>query len=325
MEDLIALHEIGDIVPLGRSVDLMFGGGRCHFLKNSTVGSCRNDDIDVKSIAIDKGWNWFETRNDFDGLNIENPQLPVAGIFTPDHMSYNIDRDPKVEPSLLEMASTAIKMLHQATFSSDKGFFIMIEGSRIDMAAHSNDPATHLREILAYNEVIEWVKNYVDEHPDTVMISVSDHETGGFSVAKQVDKEYPSYLWYPEALSPITNSTEIIAPAILEKNPDEKRDFVVDVVLKEWMSITNASESEIDELCTATRIYDIEEILGGMASTLAQVNSWCKHHSAVDVNLYAYGHPDHYKLFGNHENTDIGEFITEFLSLDLQSVTTRLR
>ena len=43
-------------------------------------------------------------------------------------MSYEIDRDPKREPSLREMAEKAVRVLDK---SADKGYFLMIEGSRI--------------------------------------------------------------------------------------------------------------------------------------------------------------------------------------------------
>jgi alkaline phosphatase len=52
-EDLIAQQEVGEH-PLGRVVDLMFGGGRCHFLPNTTNGSCRGDDLDVIQLAKEK-------------------------------------------------------------------------------------------------------------------------------------------------------------------------------------------------------------------------------------------------------------------------------
>jgi alkaline phosphatase len=41
----------------------------------------------------------------------------------------------------------------------------------------------------------------------------------------------------------------------------------------------------------------------------------------VDVNIYAFGDPIVEKLRGNHENTEIGQFIKEYLDLDLESVT----
>ncbi len=44
-------------------------------------------------------------------------------------MSYKIDQDPDKEPSLAEMSDKALKFFESA--DSDKGFFIMIEGSRI--------------------------------------------------------------------------------------------------------------------------------------------------------------------------------------------------
>ena len=52
-------------------------------------------------------------------------------------MSYEIDRNNDTEPSLLEMSEKALGILKASTANSDKGFFLMIEGSRIDMAAHS--------------------------------------------------------------------------------------------------------------------------------------------------------------------------------------------
>lgn len=52
-------------------------------------------------------------------------------------MAYEIDRDSALEPSLTEMTKKALDILSAATTSKDKGFFLMVEGSRIDMAAHS--------------------------------------------------------------------------------------------------------------------------------------------------------------------------------------------
>src|SRR6266542_567691 len=51
MESEIAVQQIGDY-PLGRQIDLMFGGGRCYFLPNSSADSCRTDDRNVSDDAI---------------------------------------------------------------------------------------------------------------------------------------------------------------------------------------------------------------------------------------------------------------------------------
>jgi alkaline phosphatase len=91
MEDQIAAQQIGDY-PLGRSVDLMFGGGYCHFLPNTTTSSCRGDQRNVWDEATQKyGWKAaLQTRSDFDKLD-SHSQLPLFGLFTPDVSEWNAD------------------------------------------------------------------------------------------------------------------------------------------------------------------------------------------------------------------------------------------
>jgi alkaline phosphatase len=57
----------------------------------------------------------------------------------------------------------------------------MVEGGRIDHAAHDNDAGTMLQEILAFDEAVEAGMRFQDEHPDTLVIVTADHGTGGFS------------------------------------------------------------------------------------------------------------------------------------------------
>lgn len=75
----------------------------------------------------------------------------------------------------------------------------------------SNDPAAHLHDILEYQNAVALVKEYVDQHPDTFMISTSDHETGGLSLARQVSAAYPKYLWFPDVLANVKSSTAALA------------------------------------------------------------------------------------------------------------------
>ncbi|KAH9862385.1 hypothetical protein J1614_011040 [Plenodomus biglobosus] len=130
-EDRIAEQMVGDY-PLGPVVDLMFGGGRCHFLPNSSDDlSCRSDDKDVVRLAKDNGYNYISDRPAFDKLKGGDAlDFPMLGLFADTDIPYEIDRrnEHDVYPSLQEMAETAMKALSQATRDSDKGFFLMIEG-----------------------------------------------------------------------------------------------------------------------------------------------------------------------------------------------------
>lgn len=60
---------------------------------------------------------------------------------------------------------------------------------------YSNDPATHFYDIWEYQQTINAVLKFVEDHPDTVLISTSDHETGGLTIGRQVTDEYPEYKW----------------------------------------------------------------------------------------------------------------------------------
>jgi alkaline phosphatase len=93
---------------------------------NTTTGSVRKDSRDLLAEAKKAGFNVFTNRTGFDALQGgRSAKLPYMGLFTASHMSYEIDRDPKVEPSLLEMTKTALETLKRATKNSKKGFFVV--------------------------------------------------------------------------------------------------------------------------------------------------------------------------------------------------------
>ena len=218
--DEIALQEVGE-GPLGRVVDLMLGGGRCHFLPNSSRGSCRQDGVDVRGIARKHGWLYFDDRQGFDTLQEgRNVTLPTLGLFAAGDFPFELDRRNMADmyPSLSEMATAALRALDLATRDSDKGFFraypfrplssrncqrrafvlprllqlhtdskcpvVMIEGSRIDHAGHINDPAAQVREVLEYDKTFDTVLRFIDEsNVEGVLVATSDHETGGLATA----------------------------------------------------------------------------------------------------------------------------------------------
>ncbi|KAG0171025.1 hypothetical protein DFQ30_001645 [Apophysomyces sp. BC1015] len=298
-ENSIAAQQMGDN-PLGRSVDLMFGGGSCHFLPKS-AGGCRSDGRDLLKEAEQKyGWSVHRNKTDFDALS-DDVKLPVMSLFSSSHMDFEIDRVPEKEPSLTEMSKKALQLLSAATRNADKGFFLMIEGSRIDMAAHSNDAAAHLHDILEYQNTIALVKDFVDKNPDTIMISTSDHETG-------------------DVLAKVKQSTIGLATDIL-KNKVPSSEYAT--LLKERLGIEDVTEAEITALAGRKFPKSLDQYLAEMVSLRAQLG-WATHgHSGVDVNLYAYGKGVDW-LHGSHENIEIGHFIERVLDLNLTDITTQL-
>ncbi|MCJ1299168.1 hypothetical protein MMC08_001960 [Hypocenomyce scalaris] len=334
-EDKIAEQEVG-INPLGRVVDLMLGGGRCHFLPNSAAGSCRADDKDVVAMAKDNGFSYVDDRKGFDGLNLgSGVKLPLLGLFAGRDIPYEVDRRnmDDVYPSLDEMAKTALAALSEATRDSDKGFFLMIEGSRIDHAGHGNDPVAQVHEVLAYDKAFTSVLDFLEkDNVQGVVVSTSDHETGGLATARQLHTTYPEYLWYPGMLANATHSGENLAYQLrnhlsneVSSSKDNTKSYIRTTLLEEGLGVHDATDEEVNSLIDNSDPWPASYIFADIISRRAQVG-WSTHgHSAVDVNIYASHPKDASPLLGNHENTEVGNFIRDYLDLDLEPITKELK
>ncbi|KAI9830293.1 MAG: hypothetical protein M1826_004904 [Phylliscum demangeonii] len=328
-EDLIAEQEVGHH-PLGRVVDLILGGGRCHFLPNSTAGSCRADDKDVVALAKTNGFHYIDDRASFDRLEHGDAvELPLLGLLAESDIPYEVDRRFVADqyPSLDEMTQTALRALTKATEGREHGFFLMVEGSRIDHAGHGNDPVAQVHEVLAYDQAFQTVMKYLDESKtEGVLVSTSDHETGGLATAKQLHDAYPEYLWYPDVLVNATSSAEHLGgllDARLDAKPDREplKKFINDDLLQKGLGIHDASDEEMQTLIEHPR--GTAYAFADMISRRAQVG-WSTHgHSAADVSIF--GSKGARSLAGNHENTEIGIFLRNYLDLDLGPITKKLR
>jgi alkaline phosphatase len=134
--DTIADQEIGYSHPLGSVVDILFGGGRCSFFPQGHSRSCRSNNVDLWKFAKEQGFYIAQNRSGFDALEKGKADIPLPflGLFNDGDLRYEIDRKvTQDEPSLLEMVETALNTLHRATSCKEKGYFIMVEASRIDV------------------------------------------------------------------------------------------------------------------------------------------------------------------------------------------------
>lgn len=193
-------------------------------------------------------------------------------------MDYELDRNPAEQPALHEMVSKALSILKKKSKKEDKGFFMMIEGSRIDMAAHNNDPAAHVHDILEYQRTVALVNQFVDENPNTVVISTSDHETGGFTAGRQVGTRYPEYLWYPEVVHRVQNSSESLAEAwsLAVSSQTASDHYLTQVLIKSGLGIHDPTEEEVEKVkawkpSEISTIYDLTYMFAEMVSKRALI------------------------------------------------------
>jgi len=155
---------------LDRRVDVLLGGGQKFFSE------------DLRASYKAAGYDVFTQRK---GLNHARHDAlkPMLGIFSEGHLPFSIDRShvekiAEQVPTLAEMSSAALGRLGQ----SPEGFFLLIEGARVDHAGHANDAAASVHDQLAFDEAIGVVLDFIDKNPDTLLIITTDHGCGGIQM-----------------------------------------------------------------------------------------------------------------------------------------------
>lgn len=128
----------------------------------------RQDKSDLVGQYRGAGYRVLNTRRDLLGARVGGP---VLGLFADGKLPYTIDarEQPGGPPSLAEMSRFALETL------DDTPFFLMIEGARIDHAAHANDAAALLWDQLAFDDAVRAVLDYAEQRGDTLVVVTSDH------------------------------------------------------------------------------------------------------------------------------------------------------
>lgn len=304
-------------------MDILLGGGRCYFKPRSEQGSCRGDEIDLFGFAEEQGYYVAQNRSQFDALEngLGDIRLPYIGLFNDGDLVYEVDRreqpEDVQEPSLVEMSEAALNSLHRATHCKDKGYFIMIEASRIDHASHANDVNAHLGDVLQYNSVMDLVTKWIEEHPDTAMVSVADHETGGITLPGGYDLR---------RLSQSSHSVDYWSDLWddFEGSDDERRELLTGDILPGY-GISDASSSEVDAIIDGSFSSELAKLLSSRVGVKWSTGG----HSAVDTTLYAYaagemGDQLKADLAGTWDNTEIPRYLEKAMNVSLDEVTALL-
>lgn len=111
--------------------------------------------------------------NDFDVF--KNLQKGSEKIIFIHDIPYVIDTPASPQITLAGKLSKVIELI-----KSDTGFFIMVEGGKIDWAAHNNDLATTVKETVAFDDAVKVAYDFYRAHPgETLIVVTADHDTGG--------------------------------------------------------------------------------------------------------------------------------------------------
>jgi alkaline phosphatase len=160
---------------LADGIDVILGGGSSYFTPKE-AGGLRNDKRDLVAELKTARYGFAANKAEFDKLPVDGATR-IAGLFTKSHMAYDLDRDATKEPSLAEMTSKSIDAL---VARRKKGFFLMVEGGRIDHALHATNARRALQDTVAFDDAVkvalDKMKRVDPDLKNTLIVVTADHD-----------------------------------------------------------------------------------------------------------------------------------------------------
>lgn len=297
-----------------QNLDVMFGGGngiltddiKQHFSNNATT----------------------LIQNDRDALLNFDGEGKVWALFGDKALPYNIDRNYEKVPSIAEMTEKAIELLSK----KENGFFLMVEGSQVDWAAHANDAAAIINEYLAFDEAVGKVMKFAEADGNTAVIVLSDHGNSGFSIGSRnctgYDKLSIDDLF--ETVSGIQLSANGLESVLINTDPENiKSEFkkytgidVTDEELEMIQSSKNYRETDYTKVGTSVNlVHNIVNILNSRMCFGFTTGG----HTGEEVLMAAY-HPQGDVPRGHLKNTDVNRYLQQVtgLEMNLQELSDKI-
>ncbi|XP_075427085.1 alkaline phosphatase-like [Ascaphus truei] len=162
-------------------INVILGGGRAYmnpkgtqdpeYPTSSSSEALRKDGLNLTHIWLSARQNakYVWNKQGFDAVN-EHTTDYLMGLFEPKDMKYELSRDPSSDPSIAEMTEKAIQILSK----NPRGFFLFVEGGRIDHGHHDGKAKNALTEAVEFDKAIRRAGQMTDES-DTLTVVTADH------------------------------------------------------------------------------------------------------------------------------------------------------
>ena len=270
-----------------------------------------------------KGYAYVTTVSELAKINPASCEK-LLGLFAPSNMDFDIDRenDPGLasQPTITDMTKAALAILGK----NPDGFFLMVEGGRIDHACHGHDLMAAIQETLAMDDAVNAALEFQKARPEMLIIVTADHETGGLGLGRAT--EYSIAL---ARLKPIKQSLEYLSGLIM-KNPAEREQLVEAAGFEldqdeKALLLEHASDAKVDFASELQAIPKLSRYVSSWDHTaLSEIEArraqigWTSYvHTAQPVITYAVG-PGEQEFLGSYDNTDIAKKISRLLGLTLE-------
>lgn len=269
-----------------RGVGVALGGGRRYFPEETL--KIRGDVTVVKDAA---------------GMRAADANKPLLGLFADGHMPFSLDRS-EAEPDLEEMTRTALSRL----LRSSGGFVLMVEGGRVDHAAHGNDAAALVHDLLAFDRALNAVWEMTRDRSDTLVIVTTDHGNANPALTKSTSRTMQgvqllnnathSFEWiFREASAPATDDAG--APLADQKSAEAiaKRVAKLGDLVKDNLHIDlSRSQREMLGLALSGKQVDpyserqsVSSVLGSLLANHNFVSFLSSNHTSDMVEVTSWG------------------------------------
>ncbi len=284
-------------------------------LLGTGAGQSKLANFDVVGMAKNLGFDIVKTKtelNNYKGAKVWGDFTNAYG--NKQNMSYNMDKASE-EPSLADMTKKAIEVLNK----NSNGFFLMVEGSKVDWAAHANDTIGIVSDVLAFDEAFKAALDFAKADGNTVVIAVTDHGNSGISIGSYDLEGYDKAPF--SILEPLKGATKTAEGAIALLD-DEKSNQSMDNVLKAY-GINPNDEGLKAEIAAFKAKPEISTLVKTM-NKKAYIGYTTGGHTGEDVPLYCYAPAGVSRPTGLINNTDVARYVENLLRLNLDETTKKL-
>ncbi|MDR1156193.1 MAG: alkaline phosphatase [Bacteroidales bacterium] len=238
----------------------------------------------------------------------------VWGLFGENTMAYDIDRDSASMPSLAEMTRKAIEILSK----NEKGFFLMVEGGRIDEAAQLNDAAGMVTEFIAFDRAVKEALDFAKRDGNTAVVICPSFGSGAISMGNEASTATYTNLTTQQLLGPLAackNTAEGFAAKLIKADFDETN---VRKLFAENMGIDNLTAPDMLEIQAAVNRKNagsLQNMITRIMKAQTFIGFTTGGHTGEDVFLACY-HPKGDVLKGMVANTDVNRYMCRLLGIN---------
>lgn len=285
------------------NLDVVFGGGvsiltddiRAHFNKTGTM-LVENDINAFRQLTGgDKAWALFGDRD----------------------IPYDIDRDATKIPSLAEMTQKALDKLSQ----NDNGFFLMVEGSKVDWSAHGNDAVGCITEYLAFDRAVAAAIDFAKRDGETTVLILPDHGNSGFTIGRKDLKSYDKATIDDlfANVSKYKRTAVGLEQILLATKPEQIKEVFkqytdIDLTDEEYQQLLNSENYKEADYMKVGNSVNMTSAIKDIMNARTYFGFTTTGHTGEEVFLAAY-HPQGDIPVGMNTNIEINHYLSDVAGL----------